>query len=120
MGRLQCLCVLCSTVSARARALRARALLQKGEAAAALHLCVQQGCITHPLPLSYNITNMVQSLQGSVQWLLLPCCCQQLLGNYSLDNFCLFMTPITQTMAISQPRLWTREGLEPLGSDLEG
>ena len=49
IGRLQCLCVLCSTVSARARA-----LLQKGEAAAALHLCVQQGCITHPLPLSNN------------------------------------------------------------------
>ena len=29
-------------------------------------VCVQQGCITHPLPLF----NMVQSLQGSVQWLL--------------------------------------------------
>ena len=66
IGRLQCLCVLCSTVCACARA-RSRTLRQQGRTEReASPPPVQQGCITHPLPLF----NMVQSLQGSVQWLL--------------------------------------------------
>ena len=49
VGRLQCLCVLCSTVSARARA-----------------LCVSAAGLYHPPPPPFYHG----SLQGSVQWLL--------------------------------------------------
>ena len=52
IGRLQCLCVLCSTVCVNARA---HSLRQQGRTEReASPPPVQQGCITHPLPLSNN------------------------------------------------------------------
>ena len=44
----------------------------------------------------------------------------QMVSTHPLDSYSWCMTPATLTMITWQPHLGAREGLEPLGSDLEG
>ena len=44
----------------------------------------------------------------------------QMVSDHPLDSFDWFMTPVIPSMATGQPHVGAGEGLEPLGSDLEG